>query len=149
MPMYFYLDENGKDHKLVLSCMEKTELEDLYSEEYGENKNGSIIQDGKILHRNLIKELKGFKHCPGNWPQTSTALGVGASQIKDAEKESIALGVPTRFNKDGDAIFESRSHRKAYAEATGHFDRDAGYGDPTPSTPSEPKPKKEKVGTKK
>ena len=69
---------------------------------------------------------------PGNWPMESDAVGVDASQVDEARAESVRLGVPTDFSRDGCAIFTSPSHRKKYAEAIGYFDRNAGYSDPLP-----------------
>jgi len=63
----------------------------------------------------------------------SDAVGVAAHQVKEAEEHSQKIGIPTHFTKDGRAILESPEHRKAYCEAIGMFDRNAGYNDPLPS----------------
>lgn len=72
--------------------------------------------------KNRIKDVK-------NWPMVSTAAGVAPDQAKEAHAKSIRDGVPTRFTKGGDAVFESRSHRKRYLKTIGMIDRNAGYGD--------------------
>jgi len=62
-------------------------------------------------------------------PLESDALAVHPSQIKEAMEMAQARGVPTSFTPDGRPILTSRSHRKAYMQAHGFFDRDAGYSD--------------------
>ncbi|MBN1460881.1 MAG: hypothetical protein JXA57_15215 [Armatimonadetes bacterium] len=62
----------------------------------------------------------------------SMAAGVDPSQVDEARRQSVEMGVPTDFTPDGDAIFTSRSHRKRYCEKVGLHDRDGGYGDPSP-----------------
>jgi hypothetical protein len=62
-------------------------------------------------------------------PLVSLALGVHPRQRQAAIDDSIAKGVPTEFNKRGRPIFRTRQHRKAYSEAYGFFDNDAGYSD--------------------
>lgn len=66
------------------------------------------------------------------WPQHSWAAGVNPEQRQEAWEHSKEIGVPTRFDHNGDAVFRSRGHRKRYLERVGIFDRDAGYSDPTP-----------------
>jgi hypothetical protein len=74
-------------------------------------------------------EHGGFKHSPGNWPMYSDAAGVHPSQAKQASEDCAAKGVPTRFDSEGRAIFESRGHRKAFLRAHGMVDKSGGYGD--------------------
>lgn len=74
----------------------------------------------------------------GNFPQTSTAAGVAISQIESATKASREPGmIPVEFNSEGDAILTSRQHRHNYLKSVGLFDKDACYGDPTPSSKAE------------
>ena len=90
-----------------------------------------IRSQGKTYHRDFQAEHVKTRP-PGNWPMESDSLGVDPSQIKEAEAESIRLGIPTRFTSDGCAVLESPSHRKRLAEAYGYFDRNGGYSDPQP-----------------
>jgi len=69
---------------------------------------------------------------PTCWPMHSDALGVHPDQRKEAYEESVKMGVPTRFDDDGCAILTGPGHRKRYAEANGMFDRNGGFGDPSP-----------------
>ena len=66
------------------------------------------------------------------WPMHSDALGVNPSQAQEAYEESIKMGCPTTFDKDGCAVLTSARHRKKYAEANGMRDNNAGYSCPQP-----------------
>jgi len=96
---------------------------------------------------NKIKDIleSGVMHTASTgWPMHSDALGVNPSQVKEAYEESVRMGVPTQFNSKGQAILESRGHRKAYAEANGMYDRDGGCGDPQPKNVTSKKVKAKK-----
>lgn len=95
--------------------------------------------NGKTVTRDeFLKNKRGidFKtgivrtQCAGTWPMYSDAMGVHPDQAKEAYSESIKMGVPTSFDNQGRAIFNSAGHRKAYCEAYGVYDRNGGYGDP-------------------
>lgn len=90
-----------------------------------------VLEDGRSAKRDVVEELRSF-HSPraAGWPMKSDALGVHPSQVNEARKESVRLGVPTDFTPDGRAILKDRKHRKKYAEAKGYYDRNGGYGDP-------------------
>lgn len=78
-----------------------------------------------------FERQRGIKYSkPGKWPMTSCAVGVGEEQREEAMAHARRIGIPTEFNKDGDAVFTSRGHRRKYCEAIGFFDRSGGYGDP-------------------
>jgi len=69
----------------------------------------------------------------GNFPMTSSAAGVYPSQIEEATRKSREPGnVPITFDKEGDATFTDRKHRKEYCESVGLHDKDGGIGDPMP-----------------
>ena len=85
---------------------------------------------GRTAFRDIRAEHCGFVNTPGNYPMESDAAGVGASQVKEAEAHSRAIGISTHFTSDGAAIFTSSMHRKRYCEAVGLFDRNGGYGEP-------------------
>ena len=84
------------------------------------------------MRRDFVAEHATQRMVAGNWPQHSDAAGVGASQVKEATLHSYEIGVPTHFTEDGQAIFNSPSHRKKYCEKIGLYDRNAGYSDPKP-----------------
>ncbi len=84
----------------------------------------------KPAARNYLAEHCDQKAHAGNWPMKSEALGVHPDQIGEAREQSIKLGVPTEFTKDGRPILTSPKHRKRYAEALGFHDRNGGYSDP-------------------
>jgi hypothetical protein len=63
----------------------------------------------------------------------SDAAGVGVEQVAQCSEYVRQRGVPTDFNpKTGNPIFTSQNHRKRFCEVTNLYDRNAGYGDPTP-----------------
>jgi hypothetical protein len=63
----------------------------------------------------------------------SESLAVHPKQVKEAAADALKKGVPTDFNpKTGAPIFRSRAHAKAYQQAYGYFNKDAGYGDAQP-----------------
>lgn len=67
------------------------------------------------------------------WPRYSDFIGVNPDERQAAMEESKKLGVPTYFNEDGDAYFESRAHENRYIRATGQYHKNAGYGDVAPN----------------
>ena len=104
-------------------------------------KNGNVIskkeyekhfkgRDGVL---DIVKAGKMGSQLSSTWPMNSSAAGCHPDQIGEAHAESVRQGVPTQFTSEGDAIFESRSHRKKYCEANGLFDRSGGYGDAQPT----------------
>jgi|LUML01.1.fsa_nt_gb hypothetical protein len=64
------------------------------------------------------------------WPQVSDSVGVNPIQRKSAMKHASDIGIPTEFNRKGQAVFTGKQHRKAYCEETKFFDRNGGYSDP-------------------
>lgn len=64
-----------------------------------------------------------------NNPNKSRALKVRAKDAAKAEADARAKGVPTRFDREGHPLFESRAHQKAYCRAYGVVNHDGGYGD--------------------
>lgn len=88
---------------------------------------------GGTAEREMSSEMSGqLREPPGNWPMHSYAAGVSPTQREEAYEASVRMGVPTRFDKNGDAIFTSPHHRRKYCEAKGLFDRNAGHSDPKP-----------------
>ena len=90
------------------------------------------IHIGKVVYQRDLRKEHSHMRSGKAWPQTSCALGVDRSQVKDAEKTLFEAGVPTQFDARGDAILTSRTHRNKVMNAMGMGDRDAGYGDRAP-----------------
>jgi hypothetical protein len=122
MPFYIYVDNQTNERvELMMTIQEMMRKR---------RADGSILHEGRILHRSIAAEHGGVSSNPGNWPMRSDAAGVHPSQTGAAYEESVKLGVPTRFDpQTGQAIFESRSHRRDFLKAKGMFDRSGGYGD--------------------
>ena len=92
--------------------------------------NGTYVDnEGVVWVRDHAVEM-GMPSSCGTWPMRSDGAGVHPSQIGKAMETASKMGVPTSFDaKTGQAIFESRAHRKKYLKAHGMHDRNAGYGD--------------------
>jgi hypothetical protein len=124
MPTYCYR-EDGTDElvELTMSVAEMLALEDEH--------HHVLLPSGKTGRRDFGAE--GAKRTPpGNWPQVCQIDGVHPSQVKEAQAESVRIGAPTQFTRDGHPIFNSPHHRKRYYEGIGMYDRNAGYSDPLP-----------------
>lgn len=122
MPNYIY--KNSSTNQTTQLTMTISEME---SKQEGDN----IVLDGETWVRDYASEMSGTSlgGC-ASWPLKSDAAGVHPSQAKEAMQNASNLGVPTQFDSQtGQAVFESRSHRKAYLKAMGMHDRNGGYGD--------------------
>ncbi len=72
-------------------------------------------------------------HRSACWPQTgSDALAVHPKQINEASQLARDRGVNTEFTSEGQPIFSSAGHRRAYCQKveTRVVDRNGGYSDP-------------------
>jgi len=65
----------------------------------------------------------------------SDAAGVHPAQAKEYADYLRMKGVPTEVLPNGNPVFTSREHRKRVCAATGQYDRNAGYGDQSRTTP--------------
>jgi hypothetical protein len=63
----------------------------------------------------------------GTYPHNSMAAGVHPRQVGEAMEHAKKNGVPTDFTPDGQAIFTSRNHRRAYLRLLNMRDNNA-YG---------------------
>jgi len=133
MPTYCFRTDDGESLELVMS-VEELEARRLVNTAMSTHEEGDPYRlPGDVIgYRDYQAEWSGFKHTPGNWPQYSDAAGVAPHQVEEATRKSQEMGIPTNFTEDGRAIFEGAGHRKRYCESVGLFDRNAGYGDPTP-----------------
>ena len=61
---------------------------------------------------------------------TSIAMAVLPRQAKEAEAAAFKMGIPTKFNKRGEPVWDGTSHRKRFNEAHRTYDLNGGYGDP-------------------
>lgn len=117
MPMYCYTSDDG-DYIHDIFPMNR--------------RPKTVTVEGKDFFRSGICIHSGTRS-NDPWPQHSCAMGVGVGQVQSAERKAAEAGVPTKFDPGtGDAIFTSRKHRRDFCKVNGFFDRDAGYGDPTP-----------------
>lgn len=89
-------------------------------------------KDSFVMKRDFQTDF-GKQKLADVWPLVSTAAGVHPDEIAEMQKFDAAHGLKgTQYTRDGDVIFENRTHRKKYCEAHGLYDRNAGYGDPVP-----------------
>jgi len=100
--------------------------------EYDDIKDGITLEDGTFCPRDLEYEWDHQRtQCPSTYPMISRALAVHPSQRKEYTEFARKNGVPTYFDKMGHPVFESRKHRKDYANLVGAKDFDGGFSDPT------------------
>jgi len=124
MPTYCYRrEDNNELVELTMSIAEKAEQEDDFQR--------IRLPDGRMGKRDFTAE--GVTRTPpGNWPMVCTFDGVMPEQVKEAEASLRAAGVPTHYTPEGGPILTSPEHRRRYCEATGKYDRNAGYRDAVP-----------------
>jgi hypothetical protein len=79
-----------------------------------------------------VAQHGGKRDTPSNWPMESDALGVHPDQAKGYSDYLRERGVPTEIKENGNPVLTSQHHRKLLCQATQMYDRNAGYGDPTP-----------------
>lgn len=65
-------------------------------------------------------------------PIESDALACHPSQIPEKKRAAAKRGLEVDFKPDGTALFTSWSAKRKYAEANGHWFKDAGYAEKTP-----------------
>jgi len=124
MPTYEYIADDGEVVELVMSIGVMQTRED--------DKGCITLDDGRKARRKYSVSREDTRGGKSTWPMYSDAAGVGPTQIDEARRESLKMGIPTDFTPDGRAIFTSRLHRKMYCEAVGLYDRNGGYSDPMP-----------------
>jgi len=90
---------------------------------------------GERMGINIKAQQSNRRTTAGAWPMTSDAMGVHPAQAKEYADYLRMKGVPTEINADGNPILTSRNHRKRVCAATGQYDRNAGYGDQSRTTP--------------
>lgn len=85
--------------------------------------------DGKPGLCSLFAEGNRFQgyHRPSGWPMKSKAAGVHRDQIPEAMASDKKLGVPIRYQSDGQAIFENPGQRYSWMKAHGMHDNNGGY----------------------
>ena len=123
MPFYIYRDEKtGEKIEILMTMSEMLRRQ---------RPDKTIVhEDGRVLTRDVVAEHRGGTSNPGAWPIYSDGAGVHPSQVVEAMEHAANNGVPTRFHPEtGQAIFESRGHRKAFLRMRGMHDRSGGYGD--------------------
>lgn len=119
--------ESGETKELLLSFSQFDECK------LGD---GDLFEvDGRVYEHLLIEDHRGGHGIgtpPANWPQLSWGLGISPRQREAYQAHLASKGVHLDMTAQGRAIIRSAGHRRAVMEATGTFDRDAGYGDATP-----------------
>ncbi len=89
-------------------------------------------EDGFVMARDYQADF-GKQYHGDTYPYASGALGASPSEIAGLMAFDKAHGVVTEYNSECDPVMRSKAHRKAYCEAHGFFDRNAGYSDPVPA----------------
>lgn len=121
MPRYTFTTPDGDSIELVLTV-----------KEYDQR-----VKDGRITVKHKGRTVVAERNFAGDactlgtpaksgWPMHSEAAGVWPGQQKEAEAEASKLGVPTKFDTQGRAVFTDPKHRKRYLKAHSMHDR-SGY----------------------
>ena len=87
------------------------------------------VNCGKMARKTLCTNVPPTK----GWPKVSSGLFVDSEDMAGVQKMYAEKGVSCQHDKEGNAILESRAHRKQVMEARGMIDRDGGIGDATPT----------------
>jgi len=118
MPTYSFKCECGQTQEINRPMSEAT-------------KPVSCVICKKRMNRDFANDFGKQLH--GDiYPYNSYSLGVSESEIPEMMEFDRRNGVETTYNRDGEPEMRSPRHRRAYAEAHGFFDRNAGYSDPCP-----------------
>lgn len=107
----------------------RTNLGVLIEREYPMGKAPKTIRiRGKVAHRDFNAEQCPKKDlwgkAPGGWPMVSHAMGVAPKRIPEQVKKAKEAGIPTNFQKTGEPILTSESHRRKYGRLVGAHDCD-------------------------
>lgn len=123
MPVYEFKTDDGDVVELFMP----------FAEYDRRVKDGAIkLDDGRTANsfwnpKSLISTV------PSCYPMVSEAAGVHPAQIKEQQAALRSAGVrTTHYTKDGNPIFEDKSHRREALTAMGMYDRNGGYSDPQP-----------------
>ena len=123
-------------HFIDMQDGSELELELEFSYLFNNQKNGILVHDGKVLKRNVAKEISlefeskttaTVRLGPKN--RISSAAGVHPNQVPDAREHYSKVHPGIQFHNNGDVQFSSRGARKAFLKAAGMHDNNGGYGD--------------------
>ena len=80
---------------------------------------------------NFKNRVAGPRTEPGSmYPMCSDAAGINPDHRVEQMAADKKMGVETHYNREGQAVFTDKGHRKRYCEAHGMYDRNGSYGDP-------------------
>lgn len=110
MPLYSYTADDGQTIEVQGNMLDR--------------RPETIRRSGKAFHRNPAADHRGHHDTNGaGWPLTSSAVGVHPDQIQEAMASDKRDGVPVRYNRDGDVVFQDKAQRDRWMKAKGYFDR--------------------------
>lgn len=119
MPRYSYVTKSGDRFELVMTIAEMQRRQ---------KPDGSItaVVNGRRLRgtRDYGGDLSTVgTPAKSGWPLHSEAAGVWPGQVKEAEAHAASVGVPTKFDGQGRAVFTDPAHRRRFLKAHGLHDR--------------------------
>lgn len=125
-----------EDSELVLVWMTWTQREEK------QDMGFLFLPDGREARFSMYDQLeyegKGSKsptriRTRAKWPLRTAMTGVGEHQVGELREFVQQQGlVGTEVNNDGSVTWSGPAARKRYCQATGLYDRNAGYSDPAP-----------------
>jgi hypothetical protein len=119
MPQYTFICPKCKKSEVVVRSMK--------------DDSAVFCKADKTEMRRDFRDIFGKQRRCNTYPFASYAMGVSLGEVAGMVALDKKLGVPTEYNGEGDPVMRSPSHRKAYVEAHGFFDRNAGFSDPVPA----------------
>ena len=123
MPTYEFKTDDGEIVELFMP----------FSEHDRRVKDGVIKLDDGRMAKTYFNPRAGISTVPANYPMVSSAAGVHPGQIKEhMDHLRKAGGGEVEHTRDGDVVFQDARQRKKVCETLGLFDRNGGYGDPSP-----------------
>lgn len=115
MPTYCVkLEDTGERRELILTFADMDRMRDA---------DGVFtLEDGRTAKRDYVAELAPSKQIKAQWPMVSRAAAVNPSQVLEAKEHARKRGVNVDFDKKGNVILESPTHRKRYLKTRGLHD---------------------------
>lgn len=84
-----------------------------------------------IKHKGRVYERTDVGQAAANacWPMNAWACSISPKQVKSANAKLEALGVKSRWDKQGDLEHRDRNCYNDFLKKTGRYNIDAGFGD--------------------
>ena len=78
------------------------------------------------------RRLPHARQKKATWPMTSHNIGVDEEDVEEARRIYKEKGSRAEVDNEGGIVFATAGIRREHCKIMGYYDRNAGYGDPTP-----------------